>query len=49
MGQNEILFYIILEKKQPLYEDNIKRLKIENLLENTLISVSELEEYLIAD
>ena len=42
----EILFYIILEKKQPLYEDNIKRLKIENLLENTLISVSELEEYL---
>ena len=42
----EILFFIILEKKQPIYEENIKKEIIENLLSNTDISSNELEEYL---
>jgi len=42
----EILFFIILEKKQPIYEENIKKEIIENLLNNTDISSNELEEYL---
>ena len=42
----EILFFIILDKKQPIYEDNIKKEIIENLLSNTLVSPHELEEYL---
>lgn len=42
----QILFFIILDKKQPLYEDNIKKEIIENLLNNTLVSPHELEEYL---
>lgn len=41
-----LLFFIILEKKQPIYEDNIKKEIIENILNNTKISSSELEEYL---
>ena len=41
-----ILFFIILEKKQPIYEENIKKNVIENLLNNTDISSLELEEYL---
>ena len=42
----EILFFIILEKKQPQYEENIKKEIIENLLSNTDISSYELQEYL---
>ena len=42
----EILFFIILEKKQPQYEENIKKEIIENLLSNTDISSNELQEYL---
>ena len=42
----QILFFIILDKKQPLYEDNLKKEIIENLLNNTLVSPKELEEYL---
>lgn len=45
-GIVNILFFIILEKKQPLYEENIKKNIIENLLNNTDISSLELEEYL---
>lgn len=41
-----ILFFIILEKKQPIYEENVKKNVIENLLNNTDISSLELEEYL---
>lgn len=41
-----ILFFIILEKKQPIYEENIKKNIIESLLNNTNISGAELEEYL---
>lgn len=40
------LFFIILEKKQPLYQENIKKEIIETLLNNTSISSTELEEYL---
>ena len=42
----EILFFIILDKKQPIYEENIKKETIENLLTNTLVAPQELEEYL---
>lgn len=41
-----LLFYIILEKKQPIYEEDIKKEIIENLISNTNISSIELEEYL---
>lgn len=42
----EILFYIILEKKQPLYIDKIVNEAIENLLKNTNISINDLEKIL---
>lgn len=42
----QILFFIILNKKQPQYEEDIKKEIIDNLLTNTLVSPSELEEYL---
>lgn len=41
-----ILFYIILEKKQPVYEEDKKKDVIENLLAQSKISSSDLEEYL---
>lgn len=41
-----ILFFIILEKKQPIYEEDIKIEIIENILNNTNISSNELEKYL---
>lgn len=41
-----ILFFVILDKKQPLYEKDIKKEVIENILINTDISSNELEEYL---
>lgn len=43
----EIIFYIILEKKQPIYEDDIIRETIENILNKTNISVIELEKFLL--
>ena len=43
---SNILFFIILDKKQPIYEENIKKEIIETLLSNTDISSNELEEYL---
>ena len=42
----EILFYIILEFKQPIYVEDIKKNSIEKLLMNTNISSNELLEYL---
>lgn len=42
----EILFFIILEKRQPIYEEDLKKQVIENILNNTNISAKELEEYL---
>lgn len=41
-----ILFFIVLEKKQPIYEENIKKEMIENILRNTNISSHDLEQYL---
>lgn len=41
-----ILFFVILDKKQPIFEDNLKKEIIENLLSNTSISPLELEKYL---
>ena len=41
-----ILFYIILEKKQPVYEEDKKKDVIENLLAQSKISSSDLEDYL---
>lgn len=43
---SEILFFIILEKKQPIYEEEVKKEIIENILSNTLISATDLENYL---
>lgn len=43
---NELLFYIILEKKQPIYIENIINETIENILNNTNISINDLEHFL---
>ncbi len=42
----EILIYIVLEKKQPIYIDKTQRELFENLLNNTNISMNELEKFL---
>lgn len=42
----ELLFYIILEKKQPIYIENIINETIENILINTNISLNDLENFL---
>jgi TPR repeat protein len=42
----KILFFIVLEKKQPIYEDDIKREVLENILKQTNISSYDLEKYL---
>ena len=42
----EILFYIVLEKKQPIYIDNLVKETIENILNNTNISINDLENFL---
>lgn len=42
----DILIYITLEKKQPIYEENSKKELIENILNNTNISTQELEKFL---
>lgn len=41
-----ILFFVILEKKQPIYEDDLKKKVIENILKNNNLSSNELLEYL---
>ncbi len=41
-----IIFYTILDNKQPLYEDDIKIKVIENILNKTNLSYKDLEEYL---
>lgn len=43
---SEILFYIILEKKQPIYIENIINETIGNILTNTNISLNDLENFL---
>ena len=45
----EILFYAILEKKQPLYEDEKTKNVIETILENTDISVKDLQNFLLLE
>ena len=42
----EILFFIVLSKKQPLYDVDIKKEVIENILNDTYISSKSLEDYL---
>lgn len=41
-----MLFYIVLEKKQPVYEEELKREVIETILSDTSISSVDLQEYL---
>ncbi len=45
----EFLFYAILEKKQPLYEDEKTKNVIETILQNTDISVVDLQDFLILE
>lgn len=42
----EILIYIVLEKKQPIYIDTTQRELFENILNNTNISMNELEQFI---
>ena len=42
----DILIYIVLEKKQPIYTETSQKEVIENILNSTNISVSELEKFL---
>lgn len=42
----ETLFYIILEKKQPLYEEDLVNETIEEILSKTNISLNDLKKYL---
>lgn len=42
----EIIFYIILIKKQPIYIENIVKETIEDILTNTNISLNDLENFL---
>ncbi len=43
---SEIIFFIMLIKKQPIYEKDLKKEAIEKFLYNSEISVKELEEFL---
>lgn len=43
---SEILFYIILQKKQPIYIENIVNETISSILTNTHISLNDLENFL---
>ena len=43
----QVLFYVILEKKQPIYIENIVNETIGNILTNTNISLNDLEEFLV--
>lgn len=42
----EELLFIVLEKRQPLYESTLKKELIENVFNNTNISLKDLESYL---
>lgn len=42
----ELLIYIVLEKKQPIYIENSQRELFENMLNNTNISITDLEQFL---
>lgn len=42
----DIIIYIVLEKKQPIYTETSQKEVIENILNRTNISVSELEKFL---
>ena len=42
----EILFYVILENKQPLYESDLITDTIEEILKDTNISIKDLQDYL---
>lgn len=42
----EVLFFIILEKKQPLYEEDLVNETIEEILSKTNISLNDLKKYL---
>ena len=42
----KILFFVILEKKQPLYESDLVLETIEEILKNTNMSVNDLKKYL---
>lgn len=42
----EVLFFIILEKKQPLYEKDLVNETIEDILERTNMSIIDLKNYL---
>lgn len=42
----EILIYIVLEKKQPIYIDKTRREIFEDILNNTNISINDLEQFL---
>ena len=42
----EILFYIVLEKQQPIYIDSLVKDTIENILNKTNISINDLEKFL---
>lgn len=42
----EILLFIVLEKKQPVYLDKTRREIFENMLNNTNISMNDLEQFL---
>ena len=46
---SEFLIYAILEKKQPLYEDEKTKNVIETLLQNTDISVIDLQNFLLLE
>jgi len=45
----EFLLYAILEKKQPLYEDEELHNKVEVILQNTDISVNDLQNFLLLE
>ena len=42
----EILFFVILEKKQPIYEEDLVNETIEEILSKTNISLNDLKKYL---
>ncbi len=46
---SELLIYAILDSKQPLYEDEKIKNTVETLLENTDISVNDLQDFLILE
>lgn len=45
----ELLIYSILEKKQPLYEDELLNNTVSTILKNTDISINDLQNYLMLE